>query len=110
MKTANALLISAAISLIPSATLAYEAVIYNFSSKKIYFSVKDPSQYGKVKSFDSERIHLNRERTLVHVYTSSTNTIRDCRLELYEKEDVFVTDKGKHITCSPRAERLPKEF
>jgi len=95
---------------IPTISFADQSVIYNFSSKKIYYSVQNPSQFGKISPFKSKTIYLNGRNAPLNIYRTSTVEIKSCNLSIFEKLDAFVIDKGKSIDCSLRAERLPKEF
>jgi len=96
--------------IIPTLSFANESVIYNFSSKKIYYSVQTPSQYGKIQPFKKQSIYYNRKKVPLHIYTTSTIQIKDCIFKIGDRQDAFVTDKSKSIECSLRAERLPKEY
>lgn len=87
-----------------------QAIIYNFSSKKIFYAIKDPSQSGKIHPFKSQKIFLNNETAPLQIYTNSRKLHNNCLLEIHEKQDAFVHDDNKNISCTLRAERLPKEF
>lgn len=111
MKPINIFIVSLLIfTTLPQNAWSYQSSIFNFSSKKIYYSLTNPSQTGKISPFKSKNILYYDEKTKLNIYTSIHKQNKTCHLEITERLDTFVTNKHKDIKCTLRAERLPKEF
>lgn len=83
--------------------------IFNFTSKKIYYTATQPTQTGKIKA-DSIETVAYQNKTDLKIYRGSALKQLVCQITLTENFDVFVHPYGiDHMACQKRAGRLPKE-
>ncbi len=97
-------------SLNPTKALAEESMIFNFSSKKVYYNNHCTAEKGKVRSFSKEIIEYSAKRCKLTISRKPKMKDPICILTVNDKKDVFITGDKLNPSCALRAERLPKEY
>lgn len=83
--------------------------IFNFTPKKIYYTVKESSETGKIKPYKSKTVHYSQKQIHLSLYRSYGRLSQACQVNMTDKHDVFVSGE-RGLICKRRAERIPKEF